>query len=64
MSWAQALLRVRILFWPEEPWRNLGQKNDMSSLPSQDSGIPRRAGYQGGDSWDGDPWGNYYSSWA
>ena len=32
----------------------MGQKNDMSGLPFQDSGIPRRVDYQGGDSGDGD----------
>lgn len=47
------MLRVRILFWPEEPWRNFAQKNAMSILPSQDSGSPRRVDYRGGDSREG-----------
>ena len=47
------MLRVRILFWPEELWRNFGQKSDVSILPSQDSGSPRRVDYRGGDSREG-----------
>lgn len=44
---SRAILRVRILFWDEEPRRNVKQKNGMSRLIPQDSGSPEEIGLMG-----------------
>lgn len=44
---SRAVLRVRILFWDEEPQRNVKQKNGMSRLIPQDSGSPEETELMG-----------------